>query len=99
MQAADALDLRHHDLVCFAVEPGELPATVAAHGARVPGRAGVLVCERARRRLRASPDAARTGGRRPVGHAARPPADRGLPRSSSPHLLGTAAADRVACAA
>ena len=43
--AAGALDLRHHDLVCFAVEPRELPATVAAHGARVPARAGVLVCD------------------------------------------------------
>jgi 1-acyl-sn-glycerol-3-phosphate acyltransferase len=43
--AAGGLDLRHHDLVCFAVEPRELPATVAAYGARVPARAGVLVCD------------------------------------------------------
>jgi 1-acyl-sn-glycerol-3-phosphate acyltransferase len=42
---AAAIDLRHHDLVCFAVEPRDLPAMVAAHGARVPARAGVLVCD------------------------------------------------------
>ncbi|MGZ6694322.1 MAG: lysophospholipid acyltransferase family protein [Solirubrobacteraceae bacterium] len=45
VQAAGELDLRHHDLVCFAVTPRELPATVAAHGARVPARAGVLVTD------------------------------------------------------
>jgi glycerol-3-phosphate dehydrogenase (NAD(P)+) len=44
---AGGVDLRHHDLVCFAVEPRELPATVAAHGDRVPGRAGVLVTDEA----------------------------------------------------
>jgi glycerol-3-phosphate dehydrogenase (NAD(P)+) len=41
--AAGELELERHDLVCFAVAPRDLPAAVAAHGNRIPGRAGVLV--------------------------------------------------------
>jgi glycerol-3-phosphate dehydrogenase (NAD(P)+) len=41
--AAAELELERHDLVCFAVAPRDLPAAVAAHGERIPGRAGVLV--------------------------------------------------------
>jgi glycerol-3-phosphate dehydrogenase len=37
------LELSRHDLVCFAVPAGALPAAVARHGAHVPSRAGVLV--------------------------------------------------------
>jgi 1-acyl-sn-glycerol-3-phosphate acyltransferase len=37
------LELARHDLVCFALPPARLPAALAEHGARVPGRAGVLV--------------------------------------------------------
>lgn len=40
--AAD-LELAHHDLVCLAVPGRELPAVVAAHGPRIPARAGVLM--------------------------------------------------------
>ncbi len=42
LRAAD-LELSRHDLVCFAVPAGALPAAVAEHGAHVPRRAGVLV--------------------------------------------------------
>jgi glycerol-3-phosphate dehydrogenase (NAD(P)+) len=42
VRAAD-LELDHHDLVAFAVPGRELPATVAAHGERIPARAGVVV--------------------------------------------------------
>jgi glycerol-3-phosphate dehydrogenase (NAD(P)+) len=41
--APAALELHRHDLVCLAVAPRELPAAVAAHAGRIPGRAGVLV--------------------------------------------------------
>jgi len=41
-RAAD-LELSRHDLVCFAVPAGALPAAVAAHGPRIAERAGVLV--------------------------------------------------------
>jgi 1-acyl-sn-glycerol-3-phosphate acyltransferase len=37
------LDLAHTDLVVFAVPTRALPAAVAAHGAQIPRRAGVLV--------------------------------------------------------
>ncbi len=40
---AAELELSAHDLVCFAVPARALPAALAAHGARVPARAGVLV--------------------------------------------------------
>ncbi|MDO8187201.1 1-acyl-sn-glycerol-3-phosphate acyltransferase [Conexibacter sp. JD483] len=40
---ASELELSAHDLVCFAVPARALPAALAAHGARVPARAGVLV--------------------------------------------------------
>jgi glycerol-3-phosphate dehydrogenase (NAD(P)+) len=40
---AAELELSRHDLVCFAVPAGALPAAVAAHGSRIPSRAGVLV--------------------------------------------------------
>jgi 1-acyl-sn-glycerol-3-phosphate acyltransferase len=40
---AAALELEHHDLVVLAVAPRRLPAVLAAHGERIPGRAGVLV--------------------------------------------------------
>jgi glycerol-3-phosphate dehydrogenase (NAD(P)+) len=40
---ASELELSRHDLVCFAVPPGALPAAVAEHAAHIPDRAGVLV--------------------------------------------------------
>jgi glycerol-3-phosphate dehydrogenase (NAD(P)+) len=40
--AAD-LALGHHDLVCLAVPARELAAVMAAHGSRIPARAGILV--------------------------------------------------------
>jgi glycerol-3-phosphate dehydrogenase (NAD(P)+) len=40
---AAELELDHHDLVAFAVPGAWLPAAVAAHGERIPARAGVLV--------------------------------------------------------
>ena len=40
---ATELELSRHDLVCFAVPAGALPAAVAAHATHIPGRAGVLV--------------------------------------------------------
>jgi glycerol-3-phosphate dehydrogenase (NAD(P)+) len=42
LRAAD-LELSRHDLVCFAVPAGGLPAAVAAHGGAIAPRAGVLV--------------------------------------------------------
>jgi glycerol-3-phosphate dehydrogenase (NAD(P)+) len=42
MRAAD-LELGGHDLVCLAVPARALPAVLAAHGERIPHRAGVLV--------------------------------------------------------
>ncbi|MEA2251275.1 MAG: glycerol-3-phosphate dehydrogenase, partial [Solirubrobacteraceae bacterium] len=43
VQRAADLELAHHDLVCFAVPARELPAAIAAHGGRIPARAGILV--------------------------------------------------------
>jgi 1-acyl-sn-glycerol-3-phosphate acyltransferase len=40
---ASELELSAHDLVCLAVPARALPAALAAHGARIPARAGVLV--------------------------------------------------------
>lgn len=40
---ASQLELSAHDLVCLAVPARALPAVLAAHGARIPARAGVLV--------------------------------------------------------
>jgi glycerol-3-phosphate dehydrogenase (NAD(P)+) len=40
---ASELELSRHDIVCFAVPAGSLPAAVAAHAGAVPPRAGVLV--------------------------------------------------------
>ncbi|ADB50188.1 1-acyl-sn-glycerol-3-phosphate acyltransferase [Conexibacter woesei] len=40
---AGELELGAHDLVCLAVPARALPAALAAHGARIPARAGVLV--------------------------------------------------------
>jgi glycerol-3-phosphate dehydrogenase (NAD(P)+) len=40
---ASELELSHHDLVCFAVPAGALPAAVAEHASQIPSRAGVLV--------------------------------------------------------
>jgi glycerol-3-phosphate dehydrogenase (NAD(P)+) len=40
---ATELELSRHDLVCFAVPAGALPAAVAAHASQIPSRAGVLV--------------------------------------------------------
>ncbi len=90
--AAEGLDLRRHDLVCFAVEPRELPAAVAAHGARVPARAGVLVCDEhgagyARPR---TPHARAVAGPSGVAHGA---ADPGFLIQLS-DLLGTAESSR-----
>jgi glycerol-3-phosphate dehydrogenase (NAD(P)+) len=39
---AARLELQHHDLVVFALRADALPAAVAAHGGRIPARAGVL---------------------------------------------------------
>jgi hypothetical protein len=44
--AADTLELGLHDLVAFAVPPRDLPGAVAAHGGRIPARAGALVLAR-----------------------------------------------------
>src|SRR3954468_2236644 len=41
--AAADLDLDHHDLVVLAVPARALPQVIAAHGARIPRRAGVMV--------------------------------------------------------
>jgi glycerol-3-phosphate dehydrogenase len=41
-RAAD-LELAHHDLVCLAVHARDLPGVLAAHGSKIPARAGVLV--------------------------------------------------------
>jgi glycerol-3-phosphate dehydrogenase (NAD(P)+) len=41
--AAADLELRTHDLICLAVPAPALPAVMAAHGERIPRRAGVLV--------------------------------------------------------
>jgi glycerol-3-phosphate dehydrogenase (NAD(P)+) len=40
---ASELELGGHDLVCFAVPARALPAVLAAHGERIPRRAGLLV--------------------------------------------------------
>jgi glycerol-3-phosphate dehydrogenase (NAD(P)+) len=40
---ADEVALAHHDLICLAVTPRELPATVEELGSKIPERAGVLV--------------------------------------------------------
>jgi 1-acyl-sn-glycerol-3-phosphate acyltransferase len=40
---ASELELGGHDLVCLAVPARALPATLAAHGERIPRRAGLLV--------------------------------------------------------
>jgi glycerol-3-phosphate dehydrogenase (NAD(P)+) len=40
---ASELELSRHDLVCFAVPAGALPAAVAAHGGQIAPRTGVLV--------------------------------------------------------
>ena len=40
---ASELELGAHDLVCLAVPAKSLPAALAAHGERIPQRAGVLV--------------------------------------------------------
>jgi glycerol-3-phosphate dehydrogenase len=42
VRAAD-LELGGHDLVCFAVPAKSLPAVIAAHGEKIPRRAGLLV--------------------------------------------------------
>jgi glycerol-3-phosphate dehydrogenase len=42
MRAAE-LELSRHDLVCFAVGAGALPAAVAAHASQIPSRTGVVV--------------------------------------------------------
>ncbi len=43
VSTAAELELSAHDLVCLAVPARDLPAALAAHGARIPNRAGVLV--------------------------------------------------------
>ena len=43
VREASALELDHHDLVVLAVPARALPQAVAAHGAQIPRRAGVLV--------------------------------------------------------
>jgi glycerol-3-phosphate dehydrogenase (NAD(P)+) len=40
---AAELELAAHDLVCLAVPARDLPAVLAAHGGRIPARAGLLV--------------------------------------------------------
>jgi 1-acyl-sn-glycerol-3-phosphate acyltransferase len=42
LRAAE-LELGGHDLICLAVPAGSLPSVLAAHGERIPHRAGVLV--------------------------------------------------------
>jgi glycerol-3-phosphate dehydrogenase (NAD(P)+) len=43
VRRAAELELSRHDLVCFAVPSGALPAAVAEHAPHIPHRAGVLV--------------------------------------------------------
>ena len=43
VRCATEVELDHHDLVVLAVPARALPQAVAAHGARIPRRAGVLV--------------------------------------------------------
>jgi glycerol-3-phosphate dehydrogenase (NAD(P)+) len=43
VRRAAELELGCHDLVCLAVPAGALPAVMAAHGERIPSRAGVVV--------------------------------------------------------
>jgi glycerol-3-phosphate dehydrogenase (NAD(P)+) len=43
VQAASDIALAHHDLVCLAVSPRELPGVMDDIGASIPERAGVLV--------------------------------------------------------
>jgi glycerol-3-phosphate dehydrogenase (NAD(P)+) len=43
---APELELHGHDLVCLAVPSGSLPSVLAAHGGRIPRRAGLLVLSR-----------------------------------------------------
>ncbi len=43
VRRAAELELSRHDLVCFAVPSGALPAAVAEHAPHMPRRAGVLV--------------------------------------------------------
>jgi 1-acyl-sn-glycerol-3-phosphate acyltransferase len=43
VQRAADVELGGHDLVCLAVPARSLPAALAAHGGRIPQRAGVLV--------------------------------------------------------
>src|SRR5207248_10496985 len=40
---ASELELGHHDLICLAVPARSLPNVMAAHGERIPRRAGVVV--------------------------------------------------------
>ena len=91
--AAGGLDLRHHDLVCFAVEPRELPATVGGvrrTGARARGCPRM---RRAGRRLRAPPHPVRA--RAVAGPSGTPhgPADPGFLIQLA-DLLGTGEANR-----
>jgi glycerol-3-phosphate dehydrogenase (NAD(P)+) len=44
--SAGELELTGQDLVCLAVPARDLPAVMAAHGSRIPQRAGVLVASR-----------------------------------------------------
>ncbi len=43
VRRASDLELGGHDLICLAVPARSLPATLAAHGERIPNRAGVVV--------------------------------------------------------
>jgi 1-acyl-sn-glycerol-3-phosphate acyltransferase len=45
-QRAGEIELAHHDLVCLATPAHALPRLLAAHGPRIPERAGVLVLSR-----------------------------------------------------
>jgi glycerol-3-phosphate dehydrogenase len=43
---ASELALQAHDLICLAVPAGSLPSVLAAHGERIPRRAGLLVASK-----------------------------------------------------
>ena len=79
VRRAAELELGGHDLVCLAVPARALPAVMAAHGERIPARAGVVVVSKGLVpplgslavgvRLRALPRSGAGGARRP--HACR----------------------------
>ena len=71
---ASELELGGHDLVCLAVPARALPAVLAAHGERIPRRAGLLVLSK--------------GLVPPLGHAARRRSPPSAARARAVAVLG-----------